>query len=81
MAAKLGVSARTLERRFLAETGLTVADWGRQSRLLHGLRGLAAGEPVKSAAHLAGYRTSSTFIAAFREAFGRTPARYFEGEA
>ena len=75
------MSARTLERRFLAETGLTVAGWGRQARLLQGLRGLAAGQPVKRVAQAAGYRSASAFVAAFRVVFGQTPGRYFAGTA
>lgn len=81
LAREAGVSVRTLERRFLAETGLTTASWGRQARLLQGLRGLAAGEPVKRAAQAAGYRSASAFVAAFSAAFGRTPGRYFAASA
>ena len=77
LARQVGLSVRTLERRFLAETGLTVAGWGRQARLLQGLRGLAAGQPVKRVAQAAGYRSASAFVAAFSAAFGQTPGRYF----
>jgi len=77
LAATVGLSARTLERRFLSETGMSVASWGRQARLLNSLRRLAAGERVKAVAPAAGYRTPSAFVAAFRAAFGETPARYF----
>ena len=77
LATRIGVSARTLERRFLRETGMSVAGWGRQARLLLSLRLLAAGEPVKSVSVAAGYRTPSAFVAAFRTAFGETPAKYF----
>ena len=79
LARQVGLSVRTLERRFLAETGLTVAGWGRQARLLRGLRRLAAGEPVKRVALAAGYRSASAFVAAFHAAFGQTPGRYFAG--
>ncbi len=79
LARAAGVGPRTLERRFLAETGMTVAGWSRQARLLQGLRALAAGEPVKRVAQTAGYRSASAFVAAFRAAFGRTPGRYFTG--
>eukprot|EP01030_Chromulinospumella_sphaerica_P018489 gene18489-18355_t len=63
LARAVGLSGRTLERRFQAETGLTVAAWGRQARLLQGLRALAAGEPVKRVAEMAGYRSASAFVA------------------
>ena len=77
VARQVGLSQRTLERRFLTETGLTVAGWGRQERLLQSLRLLAAGERVKAVAERAGYRTPSAFVAAFRTTFGQTPAQYF----
>jgi AraC-like DNA-binding protein len=77
LARAVGLSTRTLERRFLAETGMSIAGWGRQARLLQALRRLADGDPVKAAAAVAGYATPSGFVAAFRSAFGRTPGRYF----
>lgn len=79
LAAEVGLGARTLERRFLTETGLSLAAWGRQARLLQALRLLAAGAPVKSVAGDAGYRTPSAFVAAFAATFGTTPGQYFGG--
>ena len=73
-----GVGVRTLERGFAAETGLSFGRWRRQARLLHALRRLGAGVPVKQAALDAGYQSASAFIAAFRETFATTPARYFQ---
>ncbi len=77
LAAAVGLAPRTLERRFLAETGMTPAAWGRQARLLQALRRLAAGAPVKAVAQAAGYATDSAFVAAFKAVFGETPGRYF----
>jgi AraC-like DNA-binding protein len=77
LAGAVGLSTRTLERRFLAETGMTIAAWGRQARLLQAMRRLAAGEPVKAVALAAGFGAPSAFVAAFRAAFGETPGRYF----
>jgi len=77
VARKVGLSARTLERRFRAETGLSLGSWRRHSRLLHALRQLATGETTKAVAQAAGYRTASAFVAAFRQTFGQTPGRYF----
>lgn len=73
----VGLGTRTLERRFLAETGLTPGRWRRQHALLNALESLAAGAPIKRAAALAGYANVSAFTAAFRGTFGNTPARYF----
>ena len=77
LARRVGLSLRTLERRFQVETGLSLGQWRRQARLLAALRGLAGGLPVKAVAEDAGYRTPSAFVAAFRSAFGETPGRYF----
>jgi AraC-like DNA-binding protein len=73
----VGLGPRTLERRFLAETGMTLAAWGRQARLLQAMRRLAAGAPVKTVAAAAGYSTASAFVTAFKGVFGETPGRYF----
>ncbi|MEQ8935350.1 MAG: helix-turn-helix transcriptional regulator [Amphiplicatus sp.] len=78
LGARFGVGARTLERGFAAETGLSLGRWRRQARFLHALRLLGAGAPVKQAARAAGYQSASAFIAAFKAALGATPARYFE---
>jgi AraC-like DNA-binding protein len=78
LAKRFGVGARTLERGFVAETGLSLGRWRRQARFLYALRRLGAGMPVKRAAVDAGYRSPSAFIAAFRAAFNTTPGRYFE---
>lgn len=77
VARRVGLSQRTLERRFQAETGLSLGQWRRQARLLNALRGLAGGRAVKAVAEEAGYQTPSAFVAAFRTVFGTTPGRYF----
>lgn len=77
LARAAGVGLRTLERRFLAETGMSPGRWRRQSLLLGALEQLAGGAPIKAAASGAGYATPSAFIAAFRGLFGTTPGRYF----
>ena len=81
LARAAGASVRTLERRFLEETGLTLGQWRRQARLQQALRDLASGAPIKAVAQAAGYARASGFTAAFREAFGVTPGRYFERAA
>jgi AraC-like DNA-binding protein len=77
LARAIGLGTRTLERQFLAETGLTPGRWRRQYALLGALEQLAAGTPIKQAAALAGYATTGAFTVAFRGTFGNTPARYF----
>jgi AraC-like DNA-binding protein len=75
---RFGLSARTLERGFLKETGLPLGMWRRQARFQSALRALGDGASVKQAATEAGYQSPSAFIAAFRAAFHTTPGRYFD---
>ena len=72
-----GASARTIERAFYRETGLTFARWRQRVRALHALELLAAGEPVTQVALAVGYDSTSAFIAMFKRVFGTTPGRYF----
>ena len=73
LARKAGASLRTLERCFLAETGLALGTWRRQVRLFHAQRLLALGTPVTEVALDAGYANPSAFGHAFRQFFGVTP--------
>ena len=72
-----GASARTLERLFTRETGLSFGRWRQRARLLHALRLLASGESVTETAMSVGFASTSAFVAMFRRALGRTPGRYF----
>ena len=76
LARRAGASRRTLERLFLAETGMRVGEWRRRVRLLHGVRRLAERESVSNAANESGYASVSAFVAVFRKTFGVTPGRY-----
>jgi AraC-like DNA-binding protein len=78
MLRRSGVSRRTLERIFRAETAMSLGQWLRRQKLLHALRRLAAGESVKSIALELGYNGASAFVAMFRRELGQTPKRYFE---
>lgn len=75
LARAAGASARTVQRLFLAETGLRFAEWRQRLRLLHGASLLGAGTSVTQAGLDAGYAGTSAFIAAFRKQFGHTPSR------
>jgi methylphosphotriester-DNA--protein-cysteine methyltransferase len=77
LAEAVGVGTRTLERRFQAETGMTLGRWRQQRGLLQGMERVAAGATVEAASVAAGYGSPSAFIAAFRKTFGATPATYF----
>lgn len=71
-----GASERTLSRLFRRDTGMTFPQWRAQLRLQHATFLLAAGGTVTGAATVSGYSNTSAFIAAFRDAFGVTPAAY-----
>ncbi|MGY6257760.1 AraC family transcriptional regulator [Paraburkholderia caledonica] len=71
-----GLSPRTLSRRFVAETGLSFAQWRAQARLLRALELVADGVSVTTIALELGYENVSAFIDMFRRATGTTPGRY-----
>jgi AraC-like DNA-binding protein len=77
VARAVGLGARTLERRFRAETGLTLGRWEQQRRLLASLEAIATGQSLKAAAAEAGFASTSAYVAAFGRLFGTTPGRYF----
>lgn len=73
LARAAGASARTIQRLFLAETGLRFAEWRQRLRLMHGASRLGLGASVTEAGLDAGYASTSAFIAAYRKQFGTTP--------
>ncbi|NMU93501.1 helix-turn-helix domain-containing protein [Achromobacter ruhlandii] len=75
-AVAIGMAPRTLARRFLAETGLTLGAWRQRARLMRAQQMLAAGHGVTTAALETGYDNISAFIAAFKREYGVTPGRY-----
>ena len=75
--AKSGSHLRTVERLFLAQTGMTLDQWRRRLRIIEALRLLAAGQTVTSVAAAVGYSTPSAFAAMFRQETGTSPGRHF----
>jgi AraC-like DNA-binding protein len=73
LARQAGASLRTIERCFLAETGVAVGEWRRRMRLFHAVRLLDAGTSVTEVALDVGYTTTSAFSAAFKREFGTSP--------
>ena len=77
LAAEVGLTPRSLARRFAAETGLTWQAVLRRMRVLAAIEKLASGDhPVTAVAYGVGYGSLSAFNAAFRELTGRTPTEY-----
>ncbi len=76
-ARELGVSAKTLSRLFLRQTGLNFRLWRQRARLLAALPLLERGVRITDVALACGYDSMSAFIAAFREQMGATPGEFF----
>jgi AraC-like DNA-binding protein/quercetin dioxygenase-like cupin family protein len=81
VARESGLSARTLERLFRAETGMSFGLWRQKARLLESVRLLAQNGSVTEAALDSGYSSVSAYIAAFKQTFGRTPGAMVAGDA
>jgi AraC-like DNA-binding protein len=77
VAHEVGLTPRSLARRFEVETGLTWRAVLRRMRVLRAIEELAGGDrPVTDIAFEVGYASLSAFNAAFRELTGRTPTEY-----
>ncbi len=74
--AEVPASRKTIERLFIAETGMPPSRWLRQARALHAISRLAAGEKVSSVAFDMGYASSSAFSYMFRRTLGRSPSDF-----
>ena len=79
LARDVGASLRTLQRLFLAQTTLSLEAWRGRARMQQAVVSLSNGAPVTEAALDAGYQSPSAFIAAFKKAFGVTPAKWRAG--
>ena len=72
---ELGVSERTLGRWFQRQTQMSFRQWRQRARLLAALSQLQELQSVTEVALVCGYDSTSAFIAAFRQLFGRTPGQ------
>ncbi|MCA8900431.1 MAG: helix-turn-helix transcriptional regulator [Hyphomonas sp.] len=71
-----GMSRRSFTRAFKRETGMGVAIWRQQVRLLEALSLMSTGSNVTKAAMDVGYDSASAFCAMFQRAFGVSPSKY-----
>lgn len=71
-----GMGRRTFTRLFKEQTGMGLAVWRQQVRLMEALSLLASGMPVTSVAFNVGYESPSAFTAMFHRAFGVPPSHY-----
>ncbi|MCK7643304.1 helix-turn-helix transcriptional regulator [Corynebacterium sp. P6145] len=74
-----GVSVRTLQRRFRAETTLSVSRWITRVRLNEAVALIARGRGLQFAAHATGYPGASELIRAYRAETGTTPVAALSG--
>ncbi len=75
-ASVVGLSPRSLSRKFSQETSLSFTQWRQQARLLRALALLAEGRSVTTTALSVGYENVSAFINLFQQRLGITPRRY-----
>lgn len=75
----LGISERTLARRFVTETGMSLRSWRRRMRLFRAIELLAGGLGVTRTAMELGYGSTSAFVYAFRLEMGASPQAYMRG--
>lgn len=80
-AARPSGSARTLYRRFRAETGLSLVQWRKQACLLHAVRMMTEGLPVTHVALELGYESPSAFSTMFRRMLGVAPRAFLAAPA
>lgn len=69
---------RTFTRSFKHETGMGLAVWRQQVRLMEALSLLAAGASITQVTYEVGYDSPSGFAAMFRRAFGVPPSQYLK---
>ena len=78
LAGQVYISKYHFMRRFKAETGVTVHQYVNQKRLFLAARLLQEGIPAVQAAEDCGFEDYSTFVRAFKKAFGKTPRDYIK---
>ncbi|PTQ11824.1 AraC family transcriptional regulator [Sphingomonas oleivorans] len=75
-AALANMGRRTFTRAFKRETGMGLAIWRQQVRLMEALSMLASGLPITTVALDVGYESPSAFTAMFHRTFGVPPSLY-----
>ncbi|WP_181273983.1 AraC family transcriptional regulator [Brevibacterium oceani] len=80
-ASRHGVSARTIRRIFLTETGSNYQQWSTAARLNASLELVKGGSALDEVARAVGFSSASSYVSAFRNHFGMTPGRLRDGRA
>jgi AraC-like DNA-binding protein/mannose-6-phosphate isomerase-like protein (cupin superfamily) len=71
-----GMGRRTFTRQFRQQTGMGLAVWRQQVRLMEALSLLASGRSITMVAYDVGYESPSAFTAMFHRTFGVPPSLY-----
>ena len=75
-AARLAMSERTFVRLVWHETCMSFGRWRQRLQLIVALQWLSSGQSVQQVAVDLGYDSVGSFIAMFKKAMGKPPARY-----
>jgi len=76
---ELGMSERTLARRFETEVGMSLRSWRRRLRLFKAIELMGGGLDVTRTALELGYSSTSALVYAFRSEMGCSPQAYMRG--
>jgi AraC-like DNA-binding protein/quercetin dioxygenase-like cupin family protein len=73
---EIGMSPRTLTRRFESEVGMTLRTWRQRLRLFKAIELLGSDLPITEIALRLGYSSASAFIFMFRSEMSVSPLQY-----
>ncbi len=74
----IGMSTRTLSRKFAQETGMPFVRWKTLARLMKAMEWLQMGKPVEWIAQSCGYGNASVFISVFKQYLGCSPGQWIK---
>jgi AraC-like DNA-binding protein len=72
------MSRRTLARKLMAMTNLSINDFMRQFRLMRAAQFLQEGHNVSETAYLIGYESPTHFAVVFKEFYQKTPSEFMK---
>lgn len=78
LASHYALTAKTLQRRFVKSTGLTLGKWRKSMRLMRSIQWLLQGKSMTHAALESGYDSLSAYSVAFKKQFGYPPSQFVE---
>lgn len=78
LAYEVGMSRRTLARKLMVLTNLSINDFMRQYRLQRATQFLQTGHNVSETAYLVGYESPAHFAIVFKEFFQKTPSEFMK---